>query len=157
MFCFWLDSFFSGFLFGIISNHIQSLFFITQIVTHPEKFALCFTFGNLVAICSTAFLYGPVAQLKAMFDKERVGATLLYFFAMGLTLFVAFQVQSVIWVLVTLVIQFLGMEVVLTYFKIAMAWYVASYIPYGIFSFFFILHIGREILKNMCCAIFKPA
>ena len=70
-----------------------------------------------------------------MFDRERVFATVIFLVAMGLTLYVAFAVQSVGWVIVTLIIQ-----------ALAMAWYCLSYIPYG-----------REMIEKMCCALVKPS
>lgn len=41
---------------------------------------------------STAFLVGPMFQLERMFDKVRIVATIIFFLAMGLTIFVAIKV-----------------------------------------------------------------
>ena len=37
---------------------LLSLTSVPQIATHPEKFALMYTAGNIVSLCSTAFLWG---------------------------------------------------------------------------------------------------
>lgn len=37
---------------------IMSLFAVPQIMIHPEKFALLYTCGNIISLCSTAFLWG---------------------------------------------------------------------------------------------------
>lgn len=39
---------------------LLSLISLPQIATHPEKFALMYTFGNILSLCSTAFLWGSV-------------------------------------------------------------------------------------------------
>jgi hypothetical protein len=37
----------------------------------PEPFAIMYTVGNVLGICSTCFLYGPVSQMKQMFASTR--------------------------------------------------------------------------------------
>lgn len=83
------------------------------------RFAVLYTFSNLLMIarcthqlagalhctckaaaltamcwCSTMFLMGPLKQLKSMFDKGRVVATLVYLAAMALTLISAIYVRA---------------------------------------------------------------
>lgn len=41
---------------------------------------------------STIFLMGPVKQIKSMFEKKRIVATLIFLAAMGMTLFSALYV-----------------------------------------------------------------
>jgi hypothetical protein len=45
---------------------------LPDIVEKPENFALLYTLGNVITLCSTLFLYGPWSQIKKMFDKTRV-------------------------------------------------------------------------------------
>ncbi|CAA2998740.1 vesicle transport SFT2B [Olea europaea subsp. europaea] len=53
--------------------------FLSLIVfVKPIKFALLFTFGNVLAIGSTTFLIGPQQQLRMMLDPVRVYATAIY-------------------------------------------------------------------------------
>ena len=37
----------------------------------PEPFAVMYTIGNILGICSTCFLYGPMSQVKQMFAATR--------------------------------------------------------------------------------------
>lgn len=95
------------------------------------QFAIFYTAGNLVALFSTAFLMGPMTQLKAMVNPKRIGATAMYVVALCATLGVAFGVPSTqsdgsptpgktVAVLALVFLQFL-----------ALVWYTASYIPFG--------------------------
>jgi len=99
---------------------IISLFALPQIISHPEKFAILYTVGNVVALCSTMFLWGPCKQLKDMFKPIRAGATIVYLLSMGFTLFAAFYLHIWALVIVSVIVQLC-----------AMIWYSASYIPYG--------------------------
>jgi len=60
--------------------------------------AVLYTFGNIVSLFSTAFLFGPLRQLKNMFQLKRITATLLYIAALIGTLVVAFVVRRLAWV-----------------------------------------------------------
>ncbi|XP_047967228.1 vesicle transport protein SFT2B isoform X3 [Salvia hispanica] len=44
----------------------------------PIKFAVLFTFGNVLAVGSTAFVIGPKQQLRMMLDDARIYATAIY-------------------------------------------------------------------------------
>ncbi|KAJ6373620.1 hypothetical protein OIU78_029322 [Salix suchowensis] len=57
-----------------ILHVLQSLIVFAK----PIKFALLFTFGNVLAVGSTAFLIGPKRQLGMMFDPVRIYATAIY-------------------------------------------------------------------------------
>ena len=86
----------------------------------PAPFAILYTLGNLIALGSTFFLWGPVSQLKNMFKPIRAGASIVYLVMLVVTLIVAFATSIGVLVLVCCAIQFC-----------AMVWYAASYIPYG--------------------------
>jgi len=45
---------------------------------HIGTFAVIYTLGNLVALCSTGFLIGPKRQFKQMFQAKRAQATVAY-------------------------------------------------------------------------------
>ncbi|XVE58386.1 hypothetical protein DITRI_Ditri04bG0165700 [Diplodiscus trichospermus] len=71
------------------------LMFLSLIVfAKPIKFALLFTFGNVLAVGSTAFLMGPEQQLRMMFDSVRVYATAIYIGFVVLALICALWIQS---------------------------------------------------------------
>jgi len=112
-----------GFLFCFVLGWLLSLLSlvaVSQIAVHPEKFALLYTFGNVVSLCSTACLWGPCSQLRDMFKPVRVVATCLYLASMVLTLVCAFQLRMMIPTLCALLLQ-----------MFAMAWYCLTYIPFG--------------------------
>eukprot|EP01084_Bolivina_argentea_P089857 162023_1 len=67
-----------------------SIITVGSIVTAPGRFAFLYTFGSLLSIGSTCFLWGPMAQCKRMFKWNRMLATTMYLGAMALTLYLAF-------------------------------------------------------------------
>ncbi len=118
-----------------------SFFRLKQLLAgQPESFAIMYTIGNIVSLCSTCCLYGPYAQAKSMFAETRMAVTILYFLLMATTLFLAFykgDVPGRIPLLITVIIcQFL-----------ALCWYTISFIPFA-----------RDIVKNCiskhcCCCL----
>ncbi|EXB94233.1 Vesicle transport protein SFT2B [Morus notabilis] len=60
----------------------------------PIKFALLFTFGNVLAVGSTTFLIGAGKQMRMMFDSARVYATAIYLGCVVLALICAFWVKE---------------------------------------------------------------
>ncbi|XP_066970049.1 vesicle transport protein SFT2A isoform X1 [Macrobrachium rosenbergii] len=103
-----------GFLFSILGS---ALFFLPKGVI---LFGIFYTLGNIMALSSTCFLMGPMNQLKKMFSKTRIVATIIMFTALILTLVAAFAVKKKALTLLLVIIQFL-----------AMTWYSLSYIPYA--------------------------
>jgi hypothetical protein len=83
--------------------------------------------------CSTTFLVGPARQLRYMFDRTRVIATLIYLACLGGTLWAGFARADLAIVLALLVAQFC-----------ALVWYTASYIPYA-----------RNAIQSCLCSCFK--
>jgi len=105
---------------------IASLFALPSIATNPERFAVLYTLGNVIALMSTFFLFGPIKQLKNMFKPSRAIATIVYLLSLALTLYLAFAVKLAIPVIIGMIVQLC-----------AMIWYCATYVPYG-----------REIIKK---------
>eukprot|EP00397_Hematodinium_sp_SG-2012_P047539 GEMP01054118.1.p1 GENE.GEMP01054118.1~~GEMP01054118.1.p1 ORF type:complete len:181 (+),score=17.47 GEMP01054118.1:242-784(+) len=106
-----------------------SLLSFGQFFHHLAKFALLYTFGNLVGLCSSFFLSGPRAQLRAMKDPKRIGVTSLFLLSMALTLWSAHwirQDRNSYRALKRLLVLIL----VLTQWC-CLTWYCLSYIPYG--------------------------
>lgn len=120
-------------------------FMSTLSILDPVRFSIMYTLGNVIALFSTAFLFGPCRQLKNMFARTRIIATFIYLAALVGTLVVAIKVrhptappsrasphsttslrlpasqtESVIGVLCMIAVQFL-----------ALVWYTISYIPYA--------------------------
>jgi hypothetical protein len=83
----------------------QAITQIPSIPVAPQNFALLYSIGNIVALLSTCFLFGPCNQIKKMFDAVRIWATLIYLAAIGLTLFCAFKVQEALPVIACMIVQ----------------------------------------------------
>ncbi|KAI3637054.1 hypothetical protein MIR68_004760 [Amoeboaphelidium protococcarum] len=104
-----------GFILGILGS---IFLFFGDVV----PFAILYTFGNLSSLFSTGFLIGPVRQCKNMFDPVRLIASLIFFGAMIVTLFLAFFLGQ----------AGAGACLVLVFVQwIALIWYSASYIPFA--------------------------
>eukprot|EP00002_Diphylleia_rotans_P013176 TRINITY_DN2568_c0_g1_i4.p1 TRINITY_DN2568_c0_g1~~TRINITY_DN2568_c0_g1_i4.p1 ORF type:complete len:125 (+),score=11.30 TRINITY_DN2568_c0_g1_i4:581-955(+) len=99
---------------------ILSMFFVPMILLKPHKFALTYTFGNLLMIGSTTILVGPQAQLKNIYQSSRAVSFGVYIGSLLLTIYAAVVWQNGPVVIITLVIQF-G----------SLIWYSASYIPFA--------------------------
>mmetsp|Transcript_17478 Transcript_17478/g.37968 ORF Transcript_17478/g.37968 Transcript_17478/m.37968 type:complete len:231 (+) Transcript_17478:8-700(+) len=115
---------------GGVGMLFLAVLMLPMIVLRPAKFALAFTFGNLLCLGSTAFLVGVRAQLSAMFHPVRWVAACLYCGGLCITLFACFYGGSLRYLLVlaSIIVEVL-----------AMIWYALSYIPYArqlISSFF---------------------
>lgn len=73
-------------------------------ILHPDQFAITYSFGNILAMGSTAFLMGPWRQIKNMFDPSRLIATLIYLGLLVATLVVAFTIANIPLLLVLIVL-----------------------------------------------------
>ncbi|KAJ6868128.1 vesicle transport protein SFT2B-like [Populus alba x Populus x berolinensis] len=97
------------------------LMFLSLIVfAKPIKFALLFTFGNVLAVGSTAFLIGPGRQLGMMFDPIRIYATVIYIGCVVLALIFALLIHSKILTVFAIIFEIC-----------ALIWYGLSYIPFA--------------------------
>ncbi|XP_011003886.1 PREDICTED: vesicle transport protein SFT2B-like isoform X2 [Populus euphratica] len=97
------------------------LMFVSLIVfAKPIKFALLFTFGNVLAVGSTAFLIGPERQLGMMFDPVRIYATVIYIGCVVLALIFALLIHSKILTVFAIIFEIC-----------ALIWYGLSYIPFA--------------------------
>ncbi|CAA2998739.1 vesicle transport SFT2B [Olea europaea subsp. europaea] len=80
--------------------------FLSLIVfVKPIKFALLFTFGNVLAIGSTTFLIGPQQQLRMMLDPVRVYATAIYAGCVVVALICALLVHSKILTIIAIICE----------------------------------------------------
>lgn len=108
-----------GFAAALIAGLV--LMFLSFIVfAKPIKFALLFTFGNMLAIGSTAFLMGPAQQLQMMFDPVRLYATAVYLGCVVLALICALLIHSKILTILAIICEIC-----------ALIWYSLSYIPFA--------------------------
>lgn len=87
------------------------------------KFAVLYTFGNIVALAGTFFVCGPQTQIRKMSKKGRAVASAVFLTSMILTLVVAFSPAFKLKALVVLLLVLIQW--------CAMVWYVLSYIPFA--------------------------
>ncbi|KAL5227479.1 hypothetical protein ABZP36_015744 [Zizania latifolia] len=90
------------------------------VFVRPIKFAVMFTFGNILAVGSTAFLMGPNQQLRMMLDPVRVYATAIYVGFVVLALIFALWIHSKLLTLIAIICEIC-----------ALFWYSLSYIPFA--------------------------
>ncbi|KAK4735683.1 hypothetical protein R3W88_009944 [Solanum pinnatisectum] len=100
---------------GFICMFLSMIVFIK-----PIKFALLFTFGNMLAIGSTTFLIGPMQQLSMMMDPVRAYATSMYVGCVVLALICALWIHSKILTLLAIICEIC-----------VLVWYSLSYIPFA--------------------------
>ncbi|XP_059290167.1 uncharacterized protein LOC132043726 isoform X1 [Lycium ferocissimum] len=87
---------------------------------NPIKFGITFSFGNLLALGSTAFLIGPKRQVTMMLDPVRIYATAIYIASIIIALFSALYVRNKLLTLLSIILEF-G----------ALIWYSLSYVPFA--------------------------
>ncbi|XP_050221134.1 uncharacterized protein LOC126671410 [Mercurialis annua] len=96
------------------------MFLSIVVILKPIKFAVLFTFGNLMAVGSTVFLIGPLQQLSMMFDSARNYATAIYFGFVVIALISALLIHSKILTIIAVICE-----------VCALIWYCLSYIPFA--------------------------
>nr|CAB3475747.1 unnamed protein product [Digitaria exilis] len=109
------------------------------VFVRPIKFAVMFTFGNILAIGSTAFVMGPQKQLRMMFDPVRLYATAIYVGCVILALIFALGVRNIQIVLFppsfsqpySLIHDKLLTLIAIICEICALFWYSLSYIPFA--------------------------
>ncbi|KAL1314928.1 hypothetical protein AAHE18_16G224100 [Arachis hypogaea] len=84
----------------------------------PIKFALLFTFGNVLAVGSTAFLLGPAQQLGMMLDNARVFATAIYIGCVVIALICALWIHDKLLTIIAIIIE-IGALICLSYIPFA--------------------------------------
>eukprot|EP00054_Salpingoeca_dolichothecata_P009995 m.56282 g.56282 ORF g.56282 m.56282 type:complete len:182 (-) comp18729_c0_seq2:162-707(-) len=84
------------------------------------SFAICYSFGSIMSLISSAFLFGPMYQLKNMFKLHRLAATCLVLLFIILTLVAALVWKSSLLAIIFCFCQFC-----------AWFWYCLSYIPFA--------------------------
>ena len=118
-----------GFLFCMLAGVLISVIgFILLLVGKLGgiKIGLLMSLGNIISVASTFFLFGPLSQLKKMFEKKRIIATIVFLVSLIATLILVFTFKDPekewkkIVLIVLIIVQY-----------IAFFWYCLSYIPYG--------------------------
>ena len=73
------------FALGVVVELGSFMRLVELIGGNPKPFAICYTLGNVISICSSFFLAGPYKQFKSMLAPTRAIATLTYVAAIGAT------------------------------------------------------------------------
>lgn len=108
-----------GFIGSFLVGWVLSAFSILALsMANITMFVIMYTFGNITTLFSMMFLMGPMRQLRGMFDPVRIGATLIFFTTLILTLVVALTTKNVLGAVLCVIAQFF-----------ASLWYALSYIP----------------------------
>ena len=71
-----------------------------------SPWALKYSLGNVLALCSTGFLVGPTAQLNKMNSPVRRGTSAVYLGSIVLTLFAAMVLRASFFTLLCMLLQF---------------------------------------------------
>ena len=108
------------FFIGLALSFSSFLSFGSLISGNPAPFALKYSLGNILALCSTGFLVGPTAQLNKMMSPWRKGTSAVYLASIVVTLFAALVLRIALLTLLCMLVQFC-----------ALFWYCLSYIPWG--------------------------
>lgn len=93
------------------------------ITVRPQKFAICFSFGSLLFMCSFAILRGPKEHMQSMLSVERLPFTTVYLGSMFATLYYTFETGGIS-----------GYVTVLTasgFQLLALLWYLITFLPGG--------------------------
>jgi hypothetical protein len=136
-----LGGFFLSLLMGI-TFIVIALGFVPTIALFGKKFAFFFTCGNFFCLASTAFIVGPAAQIKGMFEAHRSQAAVAYVTTFSLTLISALYWQSTV-----LSIAFAVAQVA------AVLWYGLSYIPFARRVVWYAAGYAGMIIKPILSAV----
>ncbi|CAD8116103.1 unnamed protein product [Paramecium primaurelia] len=113
-----------GFAFcSILGYFIQILSFgsfIGILGGSPNKFALTYSLGNILALFGTAFLIGFKKQFENMIDNERKMTSIIFASSLVMIFLSVYLFKSKFLVLIFLLTEFCSYT-----------WYVASYIPFA--------------------------
>ena len=94
-----------------------------------------YSIGNVIGLVSSGFLVGFSEQLAQMSSPVRIGATCAYLASIIATVIAAMVFQHPLLTMGAMVVQFL-----------ALAWYCASYIPFGRMCI-------RQCVGKWCCPV----
>ncbi|KAJ2452603.1 hypothetical protein EV183_002826 [Coemansia sp. RSA 2336] len=120
-----LMAFGACFVLGMVLSIIGTILIFSG---HMAAFAVCYSVGNLVSLFGMGFLVGFKKQFKMATAPVRLTAFLVYIVLLVLTFVIAFATDVAVLCLIFALCQYC-----------ALAWYSASYIPYG-----------RKMIKGAC-------
>jgi hypothetical protein len=105
---------------GCLISLFSFLKFSSVLQGDAKPFVIIYSVGNIIAVMSTFFLWGPCAQLKSIFKMDRLIGTIVYFSSIALTITMAVHYPKLGLLLLCIAVQFC-----------ALVWYTAASIPGG--------------------------
>ncbi|KAI3381055.1 hypothetical protein SNEBB_001904 [Seison nebaliae] len=120
-----LKGFAASFILGLLLVIIGIFCLYTASLT---PFVVCYTLGTICGLLSTAFLRGPLQQLRDMTEWKRITTTLILLGCIIMTLVSALVIESTILTLIFGIAQ-----------GLVLCWYALSYIPFA-----------RDFVKKTC-------
>lgn len=105
---------------GVLFLAMAFFIFLPMIILAPAKFAMTFSIGSALCICSLGALKGWKTMFGHLLSKERLPFAGAYFGSLLATLYVSFVMHSYVFSLLFCVAQVL-----------TLVYYVASYFPGG--------------------------
>jgi len=111
---------FAACILGAAVCFVVAFFLMPVLVLKPRKFVVLWTVGSALFLVSFAVLMGPMAYLQHLISAPRLPFTAAYFGSMGLTLYFAIGLHSMIGTLIMGIVQI-----------IALLYYLVSYFPFG--------------------------
>ncbi|KAJ2357587.1 hypothetical protein IWW50_001010 [Coemansia erecta] len=122
-----LMAFGACFVLGMVLSIIGTILIFSG---HMAAFAVCYSLGNVISLFGMGFLVGFKKQFKMATAPVRLTAFIIYVVLLILTFVMAFALDIAVLCLIFAIAQYC-----------ALAWYSASYIPYG-----------RKMIKSLCGA-----
>ena len=120
---------------GVLISLLTSIMFVAS--TGEPKMAILYTVGIILSLLSSFFLWGPMRQLKSMFKKTRIIATIMLLVILIFTLVFALALYDKekgghkLIILLCVILEYC-----------ALFWYTLSYIP-----------CARTLFKKICGCI----
>ncbi|KAH8675297.1 Got1/Sft2-like family-domain-containing protein [Xylariales sp. PMI_506] len=88
--------------------------------TKPRKFAILWSFGSVLFLCSWAAMMGPMVYVRHLLSGNRLPFTAAYFGSIFMTLYFSLGLRSTILTLISAIVQLA-----------CLLWYLISYFPMG--------------------------
>ncbi|KAI0136274.1 Got1/Sft2-like family-domain-containing protein [Xylariales sp. AK1849] len=90
------------------------------LIAKPRKFAILWSFGSVLFLCSWAVMMGPMTYVQHLLSGNRLPFTAAYFGSIFMTLYFSLGLQSTILTLISAILQLA-----------CLLWYLVSYFPMG--------------------------
>ncbi|KAK6069724.1 hypothetical protein SCUP234_10479 [Seiridium cupressi] len=90
------------------------------LIAKPRKFAILWSFGSVLFLCSWAAMMGPMAYVQHLLSGNRLPFTAAYFGSIFMTIYFSLGLQNTVLTLLSAIVQLA-----------CLLWYLVSYFPMG--------------------------